>query len=241
MNLLVQDMATVLGSFGVAFYLSWKLTMVVVAGLPVAVAIVPFISSRIQRNNTQQNYKMTEAVKIIMSTIEAIETVKCYNGEAFQLWKYATILKDAAHYLDRQSFWNALQMGTMRFTTHAMFVQGFWFSIILLDNGKITGSEVLTSFWAAVQGLQALIIIISQMAILEKGRAAGHLLRAIMCYVDKHQREDDAVAADQPEKCAGDIVFEKVCQILRYSTIGLTKEGLLCISHKTVATGHEEY
>jgi hypothetical protein len=61
------------------------------------------------------------------SALSAIETVKCFNGQAFELEQYKPVVMQAAKYYMKQALSNSLQIGFVRFITTAMFVQGFWY------------------------------------------------------------------------------------------------------------------
>jgi len=208
--LTTQFIATFLGSFILAFYLSWKLTLVVIAGLPLVALIIPYISSKVQKHNDAQTHSLTTASQLVSAAVSHIETVKCYSGEESSLGKYESEIKLAEHQYGRQAFWHALQTAVIRLSTLAMFVQGFWFGSVLLDKGQISSGQIVAAFWAAILGIQALINMMPHMFLLEKGRAAGHRLRMIMKRHESDTQEDENAEPQMPEKFAGDIKFENV-------------------------------
>jgi ATP-binding cassette subfamily B (MDR/TAP) protein 1 len=199
-----------LASFGLAFYLSWKLTFIILAGIPVVIILIPIFSSRVQPNLQQQAATLSQAAKLASTIFGAIETIKFYNGEDFELWKYSTVIKQSGGFFFRQAFWNALQAGVLRLITLSMFVQGFWFGNDMLDKGQITGSKILTSFWAAIIAVQAMMQIMPYLVVLEKGRTAGQKLRAAMSQMTLTSAQFDQAPLKQPDMCVGDIAFSKV-------------------------------
>lgn len=203
------------------------------AGIPIIVILMPLYSVKIQQNIRNQLSRLGAAARVVTTTVDAIGTVKSCNGENIQQHQYTSAIEKAGHYLDRQSFWNALQASTIRFATLAMFVQGFWFSSSLLDSGKITPSEIMTSFWAAVQGLQALVQINPYLGVLENGRGAAHLLQT-MLIPSQTETAKVQLSLSKPHTCAGDIRFQNVCW--KDESILCTRlkiPGVIRISNKT--------
>jgi ATP-binding cassette subfamily B (MDR/TAP) protein 1 len=205
----LRDFTTACASIGLAFYMNWKLTFVIISTLPIMAIMVPLISTRIQPNIELQTARLTEAAKHIMNAFSVIETVKCYNGQDAEIYRYSLLLRQAAGFYTRQVNWNALQASLLRFVTLAMFVQGFWYGSTLVDKEQNSTGTILTAFWSCITATGALMQITPQLIFLEKGRVAGHRLRSVMAAIStaSSPRPFDTV---QPQTCAGDIAFQDV-------------------------------
>lgn len=207
MGTVVESIATTLLCLGLALYYSWKLTLVILAVVPVVAVGVIFFSSRLQPNVDGQSARLNEALKYAMAAMTSIETVKAFNGQDLEVWKYTKIARQAASFYIRQTNWNALQMGLVSLCTFGMFIQGFWYGTTLLDNGLSPG-KVLTTFWAALMAVQGFMAFLPMMMVLEKGRAAGAKLRAVC--VHGSIAEDEAAEGFRPDHCVGDIEMKNV-------------------------------
>jgi ATP-binding cassette, subfamily B (MDR/TAP), member 1 len=119
----VQYIVQSLASYGLAFYTSWKLTLVILAGLPLAAIVMSFISSMMQPSIARQEAELSLASRVANSALSAIETVKSFNCQSFELEQYKSVIFEAARYYLKQAMSNALQIGFIRFVTTAMFVQ----------------------------------------------------------------------------------------------------------------------
>ena len=211
MHLLTQYVCTALSSLSLAFYLSWKLTLVIVAGIPVSIAMMPVFSARMQPHMRAEAAHLSEATQHVSGSLGAIDTVKCCGGEPFELGRYAGAVRRARDAFHAQVAWNALQAGALRLVMLAMFAQGFWFGSVLLRRGEITIAQILSAFWASVLAVQALMQILPFMMMLEKGRAAGQKLRAAAVQIESVR--GDAVRVESPrspETCAGDVTLARV-------------------------------
>ena len=153
---------------------------------------------------------LTDASKLASNAISAIDTVKCFNGQDHELWQYAKAVKKAAGCYLIQARANALQIGFVRFVTLGMFVQGFWYGSHLVNTGKKIPGDILTAFWAALMATQSVEQILPQLIVLEKGRAAGATLKAILVQIERGRKIFKMIGGDKPLYCDGDIEIRNV-------------------------------
>lgn len=206
----VQYTVTALAAVGIAFYTAWNLTLVTLATVPFAGIILTWISARMQPGIDAQVHELTQASKQANNAISAIDIVKCFNGQDFEIWQYAKIIKKAARYYLIQAQANALQIGFVRFITLSMFVQGFWYGSHLVATGAKDPGQVLTTFWACLMATQAIEQILPQMIVLEKGRAAGATLKVLLAQLEKECKDVEIIDRTTPDYCDGDIEVRNV-------------------------------
>lgn len=200
----IQYTVTAFAALGVAFYNSWNLTLVTIATFPFAAIILSFISKKMQPSINGQEEYLSQASKSSSNAISAIETVKCFNGQEHEVKQYATTIRGAARHYLVQANANALQIGFVRLITLGMFVQGFWYGSTLVGHSTTSG-QVVTTFWAALMATQAIEQLLPQMIVLEKGRAAGATLKAIIFRMERGRRITEMVGNQVPTLCNGDI------------------------------------
>ena len=206
----VQYTVTMLIALGLAFYTAWNLTLVTLATIPPSAVLLAWISARMQPAIDKQREEMTQASKLASNAISAIDTVKCFNGQDLELWQYVrAVRRGAQHYLV-QARSNALQIGFVRFTMVAIFVQGFWYGSHLVDSGNKTPAQVLTTFWACLMASQTIEQLLPQMIVLEKGRAAATTLRALLQKIERGRRIQPMVGGKRPKYCDGDVRVQNV-------------------------------
>ncbi|KAI9843976.1 MAG: hypothetical protein M1837_006018 [Sclerophora amabilis] len=210
LGFLIQYTVTALGALGVAFYYSWNLTLVTLATVPLAGIILSFISARMQPSIENQQEELSVASKLITNALSSIEVVKCFNGVDQEIWQYARAIRKAARHYLGQAHANALQIGLVRLIILGMFVQGFWYGSTLVKPGGKDAGDVLTTFWAAFTATQAIEQILPQMIVLEKGRAAGATLKAIMAHLERGRRISKMLGFRKPNYCYGDIEVRDV-------------------------------
>ncbi|KAI4739353.1 putative ABC transporter [Aureobasidium sp. EXF-12298] len=207
---LITSAADAIASLTLALYTSWKLTLVIISTTPAIVLIVGYLGASMQQSVRKQQEKLTEALKYVSNAINAIETVKCFNGQEHELGRYSSRLKEAAGWYYRVVNVNSQQFGFMAFMTLAMFVQGFYYGGVQVDNHEKNTGDVVTTFFSAISAFQAISSILPQMIVLQKGRTAGSTLRAVMAQIAKDPGAPPLPELVKPSKCDGNIEFRNV-------------------------------
>ena len=205
LGFLVQYTVTAVAALGVAFYHSWRLTLVITATFPLAAAVLSYTSAKTQPAIDRQEDSLSAAAQSSSNAVSAIETVKCFNGQSSEVREYSAEIRKAAQSYSFQARMNAFQIGFIRLVTLGMFVQGFWYGSTLTGPGKESPGQILTTFWAALMATQAVEQILPQMLVLEKGRAAGGTLQAVRLRVERGRRIVEMVGSVLPSQCKGDI------------------------------------
>ncbi|PQE13470.1 hypothetical protein CJF32_00005362 [Rutstroemia sp. NJR-2017a WRK4] len=209
LGFLLFETVSAITALGTALYFSWNLTLVIIATFPLAGGILYLISRKLTPAIEAQKRELTEASKLANTAVTAIETVKAFNGQNQEVWQYLSAIKRSTAYYMVQARASALQFGITKFIMVAIFVQGFWYGISLVDHGLSAG-RVLTTFYACMMGMQALEIILPQWLVLAKGMSAGETLKSIMDQVDRGKNVSQVEGSIKPASCDGDIEVNDV-------------------------------
>ena len=178
--------------------------------MPAAAFILARISAQIMFSVEAQRQEITNASMMASTAISAIDTVKSFNGQDFELWQYAmAIRKVASHYLG-QARVQALQNGFLRLFILSIFVQGFWYGSHLVDTGQRSPGDVLTCFWACLMAVQTAEAISTEYPYLLKGKAAGATIKASIIHMERGRRIRPMVGKKSPRRCDGEIEVRNV-------------------------------
>ncbi|KAI7209308.1 putative ABC transporter [Hortaea werneckii] len=205
LGMLVCAIAQCILSLAEAFFFSWKLTLVTLASAPLLGVAITFISARMQVYVVKQQEKLAEAQKYCLNAFGAIETVKCFNGQGIERHKYMMRSRECAQFYFKVVKWNGLMMSVGVLLTSGMIVQGFYYGGVLIRKGEITPGTVVTCFFSAIGAFSALQLVMPHMMTLEKGRAAGLTLRAVMAEMDKGTVQRRPSGLLTPLECRGEI------------------------------------
>jgi ATP-binding cassette subfamily B (MDR/TAP) protein 1 len=219
------------GSFialGIAFYYSWKLTLMICATIPFAMLLLSWLSRGLGPAIEAQRIEIAKASKCANTAISSITVVKAFNGQESEVWQYCSIVKAVASKYLVQARANALQYGITKFLMIGLFVQGFWFGLILIRQGLDTGN-VLTAFYCCLYAMQSTEIILPQWMVLKKGMSAGHTLEAIAYEFRRGEEVAVSNLMIKPEFRGGDIELNEV-SVTMLILACLTFLGFICIS-----------
>jgi ATP-binding cassette subfamily B (MDR/TAP) protein 1 len=199
-----------LGALGVAFYYSWNLTLVILCTVPLIYLVQAFIAHRLSIRANEQEDKLQSALKYLTNAIQSIETVKCFNGELYELKIFDDITSLAATIYMRVANLRSTQIGVMQFFTLSVFVQGFWYGTHLVRNGDRNVGQVITTFWAALMAIQGITGFLPQFIVLQKGKSAGAHLDLLMNQISASDQHCGMEGKLKPLRCPGDVEFREV-------------------------------
>lgn len=209
LGFLAFEIVGVFTSLGLAFYFSWQLTFVVIVTFPIAGFLLYLASLPLTLAIESQKCELTQASKYANTAITNINTVKAYNGQDQELSQYGrTIKRVAANYMI-QARSNALQYAIVKFMMVGLFVEGFWFGLYLVNRGTNPG-HILTTFYACLNALQAVEIVLPQWLVLTKGMSAGATLESIMVQMRHGRKLTTMTGSGRPVSCSGDIEVKGV-------------------------------
>ena len=199
-----------MASLVLALYISWKLTLVSLATVPLSALVMGMASKKIQRNMEAQHVELTTASKLANGAISSIDTVKHFRAEESELRQYYAVIRRAAHWYIKETLACATEIGCLHLLTFSMFVQGFWYGGHLASTGELNAGQVLTTFWACLQSTQSLQQVIPQLMILEKGRSAASFLKGLLAEARRCRISRRKSGRKSPKYCEGDISFKDV-------------------------------
>jgi ATP-binding cassette subfamily B (MDR/TAP) protein 1 len=200
-----------IGAIIVALYFSWNLTLVIICAVPLVYLAMAVLSRRLAKRSQEQAEELQQALKYVGGAINSIETVKCFNGQRFELQRYTGAIARAAGRYIRQANYRSIQIGFMQFFTLSIFAQGFGYGSHLVDTGQRNAAEVVTTFWAALMAVQGVTGFLPQFITLQKGKIAGDTLRAMTAPDSNPEEGAETQGMLRPGRCIGDVEFKHVC------------------------------
>ena len=79
-----QDPITILVFFGIAFSISWKLTLVSLLTVPLSIIIIGFIGSLLRKQSYKLQKKLGAIVDVLHETISGVKIVKAFGMEEYE-------------------------------------------------------------------------------------------------------------------------------------------------------------
>lgn len=190
--------------------LSYKLTLVMIATAIPSAILLSIINRFLSPAIAAQKNDLDQASKIASAAVTGIDIVKAYNGSDTEVWQYTCAVRQAAtHYL-RQAVCNCAQIGYIKLWMVMLFVLGFYFAVVLVNQGSLTPGNALTTFVATLTAFESLEALGPQWLVLVKGMAAGQSLQFIIADSEERSVAKKMPGSNRPNSCSGDIEMNNV-------------------------------
>ncbi|KAI1111056.1 P-loop containing nucleoside triphosphate hydrolase protein [Nemania sp. NC0429] len=206
---LFSDIASSTANLIVALYTAWRLTLVLLASVPVSLIVLHLFSRPVEPAIQAQKQELSRASKYAYSAISAIDLVKVCNGIDHETWQYMAAIKRSMQKYLILARANAYQMGYVKLWVDSLFVVGFYYGAVLVDQGLSPGS-VLTTFYAALAALRAIESFVPLYTVLAKGISAAHDLRSVANNIEHGRTVHPMTGGYIPRECLGDIEMRNI-------------------------------
>lgn len=130
----IRQIILIVGGVIFLAFISWKLTLIMLAVVPVVAILAIFFGRKIRKISRATQDKLAESNTIVEETLAGIASVKAFTNEAFEILRYGKSMKDVVG--------NAMKGAVAR---------GLFASFVILC---LFGAIVLV-IWAAMQEVQS--------------------------------------------------------------------------------------
>ncbi|ORY21869.1 ATP-binding cassette, sub-family B, member 1B [Neocallimastix californiae] len=132
-----QQIVTVVGGFGIAFFNGWKLTLILLIAVPF-LFIGSFIRGKAIKNKNQENRTIFEgSSKVATEAIISIKTVYALNLSEYFIKLYDEKLIEPLKRLERRAYISAVGTGFSNAVSFIAFIIGYWVGAKFIENGEI--------------------------------------------------------------------------------------------------------
>lgn len=197
-------------SLGVAFYYNWRLTLVLLAVFPLIALVLTLLNGGLQSAINDQQKEMSNAAKQASHATTNVTILKCYNGIPREVNNYKMILLAVSQHYRRQAQTAAKQIAFMRVAATAVVVIALSYGGSLIHNANANPGEILSTFWCCGTASKGFNELLSQMPVLEKGRASATVLRNLINRVRKGKKLARQCNGHTPRTLRGNIDFRNV-------------------------------
>ncbi|KAL5612284.1 hypothetical protein BROUX41_000177 [Berkeleyomyces rouxiae] len=217
-GVLINNIMTSIAALFVALSYSWKMTLLIVASLPIPTVIFSLLMGPIKPAVSRQKDALDQASKLASAALGAADVVKVFDGVAHEVRQYMMWVMRAAVFYRTQARYNAAQAGFMQFWGPTLVGTCFLFGIYLVQNGTSTSSIMIT-FYAMMTVFQGVQDLMPEWLQLVRGMSAGGDLKTLLATTgsESFQRSDGGL---RPDSCSGQITVNNVS--FKYPTAGDT-------------------
>ncbi|VDM47295.1 unnamed protein product [Toxocara canis] len=219
LGILITFTAVFIGGMVVAFNLSWRMTLVMIAFVPLVGGLIGFLVRFVSTSVRKESAEYGKAGAIAEEVIMGIRTVISFNGQQKEIERYNVKLQGAAKFGIRKGFFIAFGSAWIFCLLFVAMGVAFWYGTQLVIDDQISSGAVFATFWAVMGGTIAIGQAAPQIgAIMGAKNAATDLFRVIDRKPEIDSQSSDGAKLDNPK---GEIEFKNIH--FRYPTRPDTK------------------
>ncbi|KAJ1960963.1 hypothetical protein GGI12_003512, partial [Dipsacomyces acuminosporus] len=148
----IQYVCTFLTGIILAFVKGWKLTLVVLAVIPVLIGSASVMGILLAESAAGGQNSYAEAGGVADEVLSSIKTVMAFGGEERELKRYDEKIKKARTAGLRKAIVVGCCMGFFLFSIYSIYALAFWFGGKLARNGEMDAGTVLNVFFSLIVG-----------------------------------------------------------------------------------------
>jgi ATP-binding cassette, subfamily B, bacterial MsbA len=178
---LVREPLLVLVFLSIALMISWQLTLISIAVIPVTMLFIRIIGRQLKRDTGKSQQKMADITTVLQETISGVKVVKAFGMEKFETRKFTE--------QTRQYFKRMLKIARMRYLAHPIteFLSVIAGVIIIwyggrqvLELGTLRPAEFMGFLFAIFQMMPPMKNLTSVMNRLQESAAAAARVFTVM-------------------------------------------------------------
>eukprot|EP00980_Cylindrotheca_fusiformis_P004090 scaffold883_cov110-Cylindrotheca_fusiformis.AAC.1 len=131
----IQFSVTVVAGFGLAFYGSWRVTLVVLTTVPLMAGVTGWVMKLNQSKTTRDNAAYSKAGSVVFSTVSSIRTVLALNAAEEVIQKFTESTQVAYEGAVAQLVWIGLANGSLMASFNLAYVVVVGYGSYLLYDG----------------------------------------------------------------------------------------------------------
>lgn len=141
---LIRQVIIIVVGMILLFYYSWKLTLIMMATLPVMILVAVFFGKFIKKLSKKTQDKISDSNVIVEETLTGIANVKAYVNEFFEMKRYTQSTNDVRKVAMKGAVWRGAFASFIIFALFGSIVLVIWQGVLLKEAGEIQVGELFS-------------------------------------------------------------------------------------------------
>jgi ABC transporter fused permease/ATP-binding protein len=142
---ILRGILTLVIGIGLIFYISPKLTLVMLSVIPVIIVIAVVFGKKIRKLSREAQDQLADSNTVVQETLQGITNVKAFSNEWFETGRYENSLKKVVGLALRNGKVRGLFISFLLFSLFGTIVFVVWFGVGLMQQGELSFGD-LTAF-----------------------------------------------------------------------------------------------
>ncbi|ORX41563.1 P-loop containing nucleoside triphosphate hydrolase protein [Piromyces finnis] len=199
---------TMIVGFAIAFFNSWKLTLILFCTIPLIFSGTILELKTSQDKNEEKRQIYETSTNIAVESIVSVKTVYALNLQKYFSKLYDNSLVKSKKSLERKYYINAFGNGFSNAVNFISYAFGFYFGYIFVKNGEIEFQNMFRVLMVIILSTASIGIASSSVPDYKKAEEAfGQVLKII----DRHSKIDaNSPEGTKKDKFEGNIMFDRL-------------------------------
>jgi ABC transporter fused permease/ATP-binding protein len=142
---ILRGVLTLIIGIGLIWYISAKLTLLMLSIVPVVIVIAVFFGRWIRKLSRQAQDQLADSNTIVQETLQGISNVKAFSNEWFEIGRYTRSLSQVVKLAVRNGKVRGSFVSFLLFSMFGAIILVVWFGVGLLQKGQLSFGD-LTAF-----------------------------------------------------------------------------------------------
>jgi len=166
----------------IAFYFSWSVTLVCLAGVPLLLLIGSLCSKPITAKVTTSKQMLDSISGTTNWVLNSLQTVKIFQREKYEHLKISKGFESLRKINTVYRTLFCMQEGLCRTVVLMIFMQGFYFGSYMVRHHGLNAGSVVTVFWSCLNASALLQTLVGHLLEWNKGNASAERLAAAFAF-----------------------------------------------------------
>lgn len=140
----IRQMIVIMGGIGLLIYTSPKLSVFMLAILPVVILSIWFFGRFIRKLSRQAQKRTAESNTVVEETLQGIRSVKSYTNEFFEMNRYSTKIAEVVNAGMKAGVYRGLFSSSLIIGLFGTLVAVIWKGALLLQQGQMETGELFS-------------------------------------------------------------------------------------------------
>ena len=141
---LFRQVATLVIGTGIILYVSWKLTLFMLATFPIMIVAALFFGRFIRKLSKQVQDLLAQANVVVEETLQSVHVVKAFTNENLEINRYGTALGRVVDTALRAAKYRGIFVSFVIFTLFGGIISVVWYGGSLVLNNEMPFADLLT-------------------------------------------------------------------------------------------------
>jgi len=140
---IIRQIITIPVAFAFLMFISFRLTVFMIAVIPVVALIGIFFGKYIKKLSKNAQDDIAESNGVVDETLHGIASVKAYANEFFEIARYQKSIDSSVATSIKRAKWRGFFIGLIMFAAGSAIVSIIWYGLHMVQVGEITIGELL--------------------------------------------------------------------------------------------------